>query len=103
MNLVVMVLLCVAVMGFAIVMAIQGTSKDAGYHLDKKVSSLVSKLGDDDSHERENAERELIRIGKAALPKLNAAVKSTNIDIANRSRKIVEAIEHPGEASPVEP
>jgi hypothetical protein len=57
-----------------------------------RIKSLIQQLGDDAFMVRENATRELIQTGRPAVPFLRAALKDKDIEISQRSRKILDAL-----------
>jgi hypothetical protein len=60
--------------------------------LRKKVDALVQKLGDKDWKTRNAATDELLKIGKPALPQLDAALKHADEEIRHRAAALVAAI-----------
>jgi HEAT repeat protein len=59
----------------------------------KRVDSLIRQLADTDFEKREEASRQLLTIGAAALPKLQLALKSDDTETARRAKECVEKIE----------
>jgi hypothetical protein len=57
-----------------------------------KLAGLVRKLGDELFKVREQAGRDLQAAGRAAVPFLRAAVNDPDLEIAKRSRRILESI-----------
>jgi hypothetical protein len=58
-----------------------------------KIKELIQKLGSEDFDEREKATKELIKIGKPALPFLEKALKEIDgADIKSRAKYIIEEI-----------
>jgi hypothetical protein len=57
-----------------------------------RIQSLIKQLGDDSFVVREAATRELIKIGRPAVPALRAALKDRDIEISQRARKILDAL-----------
>lgn len=64
------------------------------------VEKLILKLGDDDVDVREQASRELVKIGKPALGALRKAMKSEKAEIAGRAKALVEEIDFPEPGTP---
>jgi HEAT repeat protein len=59
----------------------------------EKIEQLIKQLGHDDFDTREKATRELVEIGKPAIPQLNKAVKDNNDpEVQRRAQGIVEKI-----------
>lgn len=59
-----------------------------------KIRDLIDRLGDDDPKARDEAQRDLVRIGPAALPALKAAIEQTSdVEIKNRCLAAVREIE----------
>jgi hypothetical protein len=58
-----------------------------------KLAGLVRKLGDDAFKVREQAGRDLMAAGRAAVPFLRAAVNDPDLEIAKRSKRLLESIE----------
>jgi hypothetical protein len=52
------------------------------------IPALIVQLGDDDIEVRSRAESALISRGSTALPALQAATRSTDLDVADRARRI---------------
>jgi hypothetical protein len=61
--------------------------------LQARVARLVDQLGDEDYRKREAAGIELTGIGDEALPALRAACAHLDLEIADRARRLVAAIE----------
>jgi RNA polymerase sigma factor (sigma-70 family) len=57
-----------------------------------RIKSLIQQLGDDSFTVREAATKELIKIGRPAVPFLRAALKDKDIEISQRSRKVLDAL-----------
>ncbi|OHB77602.1 MAG: hypothetical protein A2Z34_00160 [Planctomycetes bacterium RBG_16_59_8] len=99
-----MILLCIGVMGFAVVMAIHGgRDDDASALLKERMAQLMVKLDDEDPQECDRAEREIVDIGKVAIPHLRAAAASTNVDIARRARSILRQLGESTDSTQTEP
>jgi HEAT repeat protein len=56
------------------------------------VKALIAKLGDDDFAVREKATKELAALGTPALPLLEKAAKSADVEVARRAEYAVETI-----------
>ena len=63
---------------------------DADPTILERVDSLIARLGDDAWRVREEAERELGRLGRLAEPALRKAVTSEDPEIANRAQRLAE-------------
>jgi hypothetical protein len=59
------------------------------------VDSLIEKLGDDDPRAREEAAREIVRIGKPALDALRKTEGSSDPEIAQRAAALIDQIDWP--------
>jgi hypothetical protein len=57
--------------------------------------ALVKQLGDDDFHVRQSAAAKLREMGKAAIPALQEAKKSSDPEIHNRADEILQDIDRP--------
>jgi hypothetical protein len=57
-----------------------------------ELTRLIEELGDDSYEVREKASRTLREIGKPALPWLRKAGRSTDLEIVDRARRVVEAL-----------
>jgi WD40 repeat protein len=68
----------------------------------KRIGELIEQLADDTFRIRRDAELELQRIGRPALPALEKASKSLSEDLAMRARKITEQIQARYPAPPFE-
>lgn len=100
-NAVAMVVLCIAVMGFAAVMAFHiSGEQDRPKIDDQSVARLILKLGDEDPVIGDNAERDLTRMGNAVLPNIRAALQGVNDNRAIRLHRILRALEGPSPAVP---
>jgi len=69
----------------------QETKPDAD--LDRKIEKLVEQLGDNKFRVREAATKELIVLGKRAVPALRKALRSTDADVRLRAQVILNEIE----------
>lgn len=58
-----------------------------------RVKQLIGYLGDDEFRKRSLAERELLRIGKPALELLKQEANNLDLEVRNRSQKLVKKIE----------
>lgn len=54
---------------------------------------LIEKLGDDAFAQREGASQELFRLGRATLPHLRRALTDPDLEVRNRAKKIIAALE----------
>jgi HEAT repeat protein len=63
-----------------------------GEALQKRIETLIERLGSDDWEEREDASKELIRIGEAALPALDKAALSDDPEVRFRADAAIRAI-----------
>src|SRR5262249_27994914 len=59
----------------------------------KKVGSLIARLGADSFAEREKASKQLLALGRVALPQLREASKHNDLEIARRAKSSIERIE----------
>lgn len=59
---------------------------------DGRIADLVRRLGSDDLERRQKADEELRRIGRAAIPHLEAAARSEDPEVASRARAILKAL-----------
>jgi hypothetical protein len=59
----------------------------------KGLADKVRALGASEYAERENASRELVTLGRIALPYLRPAIKDPDLEIARRARRCVERIQ----------
>jgi hypothetical protein len=64
-----------------------------------KAKELIRKLGDDEFEVREKAVKELVDLGKVAVPLLRDAAQSSDPEVARRARQCLNQI-GPGEAAP---
>src|SRR5262249_47450728 len=76
---------------------VRGQSKGGG-RIDQ-MKELVRKLGDDNFEVREKAVKELTALGKAAVPLLRDAARSSDPEVARRARLCLEQI-GPADAPP---
>jgi hypothetical protein len=58
----------------------------------KEIDRLVAELGSDDYQTREAAHKKLEKIGEAALPALEKALTSKDLEVRRRARMIVEPL-----------
>ncbi len=81
---------CAAVLAPLLVLAVclAGPEPKSG-----EIDQLIEQLGDGRFRIREAATARLIRIGRPALPALRAALKSEDLEVQCRVRKILEAIQ----------
>src|SRR5262245_58843016 len=57
-----------------------------------KIDGLIKRLGDEDFAAREEAGRQLVALGAAAVPALEQATKDADAEISSRARKCLEAL-----------
>src|SRR5262249_2755008 len=57
-----------------------------------KIRAMIRQLGDDSFEAREKATQALITLGQAAVPLLQQAVKSTDLEVARRAERCLAAI-----------
>jgi len=62
---------------------------------DGDVHKLIERLSNDDVREREQASRELVRLGRKSLEALREAEKSGTLDVRNRARELIAEIDWP--------
>jgi hypothetical protein len=60
----------------------------------KELTTKVRALGSPEYTEREEASRELIAFGRAALPFLRPAIKDADLETSRRARRCIEQIQH---------
>ena len=77
-----------------------GSPAPTGADLKARIDKLVKDLGADEWAARENASKELLAIGKPALPALKEAAKSKDAEVASRAKDLIEKVE--GSGSPLE-
>jgi hypothetical protein len=58
-----------------------------------KAQNLIEKLGDDSFEVRQSAEDTLKKMGSMIIPLLRAALKNSDLEIRNRSKKCLDSIE----------
>jgi len=63
--------------------------------LDQELRDLTKKLGAEDFEAREGAGKRLAEIGRKALPYLRNAAEGTDPEVAQRAKKVMEAIQTP--------
>lgn len=63
--------------------------------LESDIPTLIRQLGDDNFRVRQNASRQLRKLGKSALPALREAEKSKDLEIKSRASELLKEIEHP--------
>jgi hypothetical protein len=66
---------------------------DPDEDLEARIRELVSRLGAEDWREREEAQRALVEIGRAALPQLREAARSSDPEVATRASAAIAEIE----------
>jgi hypothetical protein len=65
---------------------------EADKELQKKIDELIDKLGDFDWEAREAATKELIKIGRPAIPRLEEALKASDAEVKWRAEHILKEI-----------
>src|SRR3954462_12856998 len=70
-----------------------------------KANALIEKLGDDAFDERQKAEADLKKMGPMIMPLLKTALKHQDLEVKNRSQKLLTALESDSKTplSPVVP
>ncbi|MDQ7781115.1 MAG: PDZ domain-containing protein [Planctomycetota bacterium] len=58
-----------------------------------RIDQLIGQLGDEDPKVRDNATRELLKLGKPALTKLRSATKNTDAEVVWRAEQLISDIE----------
>lgn len=58
-----------------------------------RIARLLEQLKSDDASERESASRELTKIGPAAAPRIREAMKGDDIELRDRAKAILKAID----------
>jgi len=69
-----------------------GDSPAAAASDDHSIAELVKQLGDDRWRVRDEATRQLIRIGKRAVPAVRSALTDKNLEVSMRARIIIDTI-----------
>lgn len=64
-----------------------------------QIADLIKKLGSDDFEQRQKADEELRKIGKAVIPQLEEAAKSKDLEVASRAKAILRALKGGAKAS----
>jgi hypothetical protein len=59
----------------------------------EQARKLVAQLGADDFEEREQAQEGLLALGKAAVPELERAAKSSDVEVARRAKECLTRLE----------
>ena len=62
---------------------------------EKIVQRWIDQLGSERFRDREQATRELSKLGKSALPALKAASQSRDAEVRGRAQKLIDRIEPP--------
>ena len=65
-------------------------AQDSG--VDQKVGRLIDQLKSDEASERDAAVRELTKIGAAAVPRLQEAMKADDLELRGRVKETIKAI-----------
>src|SRR5438093_696184 len=60
-----------------------------------EIASLVRQLGDDSYASRQAAQRRLREIGKPAIPALQAALKSDDLEVHLRADELIKELQRP--------
>jgi HEAT repeat protein len=60
--------------------------------LTEKIQKLIRQLGDDQYKVRDEAGKQLIEIGRPAVPALREAMKSDDVEVKHRAGRLVETI-----------
>jgi hypothetical protein len=63
--------------------------------LGDEVDRLITLLGDDDWSKREAAHKQLVKLGLAAKPKLEGALKNKDLEVVYRAEKLIQALTAP--------
>lgn len=71
--------------------------------LDDRVSTLIARLGAEAFEVREASFEELLRIGGAAFPQIEAATKGDDPEVANAARRILAALDARPALEPAKP
>jgi hypothetical protein len=79
-----------------VVMTLVGFSPQDG-----EVKKLIERLSSDEVREREQASRELVRMGRRSLEALREAEKSASLDVRSRARELIADIDWPEPGDPV--
>jgi HEAT repeat protein len=66
-----------------------------------QIDSLVKQFGDADFDKREKASQRVVTVGAAALPRLRAALKDSDVEVVKRAKECIEAIEKTKHEPPV--
>lgn len=61
-----------------------------------EIDGLIAQLGDDDYAKREQSFKDLAAFGAAAQPKLNAALKSKDLEVVFRAEQLLAKLNKPG-------
>jgi hypothetical protein len=62
---------------------------------EKEMKRLIDQLGSERFKDREHATRELVKLGKSALPGLKEAANSPDAEVRRRAQRLVEQMEPP--------
>lgn len=60
--------------------------------IENEIDTLIAQLGDASWKRREAAQTQLIQLGKLIKPKIEAALKHADVEIASRAEQILEAL-----------
>jgi hypothetical protein len=67
---------------------------------EKKIRGWIEDLGSNTFRTRENAAKELVALGIRAIPALNAAIKSEDMELRDRAREVMEKLTAKGAQLP---
>ncbi len=65
-----------------------------------QIKELIKQLGDDNPKVRQDASEKLRKIGKSAVPALNEARKSDDLEVSSRAGAIISQIDEDGKPKP---
>jgi uncharacterized protein (TIGR03067 family) len=68
------------------------TEKAAPAKSEKEMKRLIDQLGSERFQDRDQATKELSKLGKSALPSLKEAAKSADAEVRHRAQKLIEGI-----------
>ncbi len=72
-----------------VIAANAGTQKAADQDLTRRIDQLIRGLDDDDFKVREESLKQLIQLGKRALPAVRKATKSPSIEVRSRAKRVL--------------
>jgi uncharacterized protein (TIGR03067 family) len=70
----------------------KATEKTALNKSEKEINRLIDQLGSERFQDREQATQELLNLGKAALPRLKEALKSSDAEVRHRAQRLIDGI-----------